>query len=270
MLLTATKTFSAPDHHIPEPTEINHSRPAAPDITFPGPDTSCFPMTPYTVQKGHAYYENYPIAISFRGNGMPFEYNWPFLLRIGLTDNFELRFMGQGITKIAPLGMQGGITGFSPLIIGGKANIWDSLTVMWLPGGGGIEIFVITPIASEKLDMGEALFVNALFKHYFPRHFSLTWNAGVGLSHGEASKNADNAYTMISWAFSKHFSRKFHVCFQGMYTSEQPPMSPKTLFLGIAAESALTKQFCIYGNFNWSYFHNTNPYTLNIGFAVAF
>ncbi len=246
----------------------NHIR-QEPDINFPGPDFANFPNSPFTLPRGRSYVENYFISANFAGNNNPFQYNWPFLLRFGITDSLELRLTGQGFTYVAAINQTARIVGFSPLIFDCKIHFWGKPEDFWVPSVG-LELAILTPLASPALKSGIQFIATALFDHEFPHNFSFEWNAAIGLSHLKKYSKSNNLFVTIKWAAAKDITPKHSVSFQGMYDSKKLHISPQQLLLGLGWQSIVTKRLAVYGNFNWSLFHTINPYLLNIGFTVAF
>lgn len=74
----------------PRPEKQRYTAPE-PDITNPGPDTASFPTSPFTLPKDRIYFENFPIWYELPDQNKDETYQWPYLLRLGLTDfwNFE-------------------------------------------------------------------------------------------------------------------------------------------------------------------------------------
>ena len=52
----------------------------------------------------------------------PAAYLWPYLLRYGLTDDVELRLLGNGVTSVFG---SDPTSGFSPTVIDMKVHLWD-------------------------------------------------------------------------------------------------------------------------------------------------
>lgn len=249
--------------------KLNNTYSDQPDVSNPGPDTANFPTSPFTLPKGRAYVENFPLAIDLQGNKTPQVYNWPFLIRFGIIDDAELRIGSQGITHISATDEQLATNGFSPIILGTKVHAWGTKDLLWIPSCG-IEAYLITTIASKNLKIGTQCVFNLLFNHNFPGDFSFEWNVGFISRPYCVGKTKRDVCGAISWSLHKELVSWFAIFFQGYYITPKQPLYPTQLVLGIGLQSTITKRLCIYGNYNWSFFENTNPDLINVGFTIAF
>ena len=96
-----------------------------PDIRAPGPDSSDFPNSPYTLPRGWNYLEMSPLTYTSSINTIQSQsYSWNYLLRMGLTDRVEFRLFGNGLSwQAAGLG-QPETTGFAPLVFYTKIHFF--------------------------------------------------------------------------------------------------------------------------------------------------
>lgn len=236
------------------------------DITNPGPDTASFPTSPFTLPKGRAYFENFPLYFDLPEN-KKFSYNWPFLMRIGVTNFLEFRLQGQGLSHSRPDTYQKNILGFMPLNIGIKLHIWGTQEWKYMPSTG-IEVYVIPPIASKPFRDKTQFIINSLFNIKLQDSLALEWNIGV-YSRAMPSIQKRNIYTIIEWALTQEITKHINLFFEGLYSSPGYPSYPKTLLLGIGFLRNINKRISIYGSYNWPIFKDSSELA-TLGFALAF
>lgn len=245
-----------------------------PDITNPGPDTASFPTSPFTLPKGRGYFENFPFYIDVlsytcHNNNIEHTYTWPFLLRIAVTDFLEFRITGQGLTHNYADNCQKSLTGFSPLSFGIKTHLWgDQDDWRWAPSAG-IEVYIVTPIASKNLKASTQFIINALFDHRLTDSLVLEWNLGL-YSRGMKPFKKRGSYLLINGSIQQEITKHIGLFVEGLYSTANYPLYPANLILGFGFLSTLTKRICIYGSYNWAVHPNRNPDLANFGFAVAF
>lgn len=121
-----------------------------PNIEDPGPDLGNFPNSAATLKKGRAYIEMAPFSLSKASRSGPAAYNWPFLLRYGVTDALEFRLFGNGLTS--NLG-DNATTGFSPLAFDMKVHLWDDKIEILRPAAS-LEVYIQTDWASSAFRGG--------------------------------------------------------------------------------------------------------------------
>lgn len=247
----------------------NADNPAVPNIYFPGPDTANFPNSPYTLPEGRSYFENYPLSWRFEGPCDQAIYNWFFLLRYGLTNNIEFRFLSHGLTKLYPMEeYQSGI-GFSPLIFGFKFHLFGKEEDLWIPAFG-VECYIQTNIATDFLKEGNLPILNFLFKHHFPHEWFLEWNAGMYGRSIANGINQRNLYGLIEWALEKDIYESFQLFAQGYYATPYKPYLPSELVVGVGSEVNPNRSTSVYGSVNWSLLSTGNPVQFYLGCAFAY
>jgi len=237
-----------------------------PDITKPGPDTPSFPTSPFTLPKGRSYIENFPLYVGLPNNHHVASYQWPFLFRRGLIDCFEFRLMGSGFTTVAHSCGHDRIIGLSPLDIGFKAHIWGSHDMLWVPSVG-VEMYLVTPIASRVLREGIQFIVNSLFNCTFSETCNLECNLCLFSSRLPIKRHA--IFGLVEWALQKEIMERLEIFFEGAYTTPKSPFYEKKLLLGFGFQHAINKRISIYGSYIWSLFKSDQD-NINLGFAVAF
>jgi hypothetical protein len=121
-----------------------------PNIREPGPDLGDFPNSAYTLPRGRAYIEQCPLTLAAADRFTPSAYAWPFLLRVGLTDDVEFRLMSAGLTSV---GGPQPTTGFSPLIFDLKVHLWDE-QMDWLLPAVALEVYIQSEWGSQAFNGG--------------------------------------------------------------------------------------------------------------------
>lgn len=169
----ASDWFSVPLESV-KPIEIQTvASTSAPNIADPGPDMGDFPNSSFTLPKGRIYIESAPFTYAGADSKNAAAYNWPYLFRYGVTDDVELRFIGNGLTTVYDAEP---VSGIAPLIIDTKIHLWD--------GNGGLipassfEAYLVTPWGSSAFDGGWQPSLNMNFDLAITDKTNLEWSIG--------------------------------------------------------------------------------------------
>jgi len=241
------------------------------DIASPGPDTANFPNSPFTLPKGRSYIETAPGTYSLPGSdGTPGIWSWPFMMRTGLTDACELRIIGQGPTVVAASGPDPGYDGFAPLAFDLKVHLWGDQEMLWWPSVG-VELYVVTGIASRPFQVGTEPAMELLFDHRLPGDWLLEWNVGV---YGFGGPGIPTALSLpdlgMQWALQKQVTPRFAAFAQGFYNAAGIPFFPSDLVVGMGCQWNLTQRLAVYTSYNWSVDGEGSPSGGISGFAYAY
>jgi hypothetical protein len=241
------------------------------DIASPGPDTANFPNSPFTLPKGRSYIETAPGTYSLPGSdGTPGTWSWPFMMRTGLTDSCELRLIGQGPTVVAASGPEPGYDGFAPLAFDLKVHLWGDQEMLWWPAVG-VELYVVTGIASQSLQVGTEPAMELLFDHRLPGDWLLEWNVGV---YGFGGPGIPTALSLpdlgMQWALQKQVTPRFAAFAQGFYNAAGIPFFPSDLVVGMGCQWNVTQRLAVYTSYNWSVDGEGSPSGGISGFAYAY
>jgi Putative MetA-pathway of phenol degradation len=242
------------------------SKPATrPDIREPGPDTANFPNSPHTLPQGRAYIEVSPVFISGPSRGSPPTYNAEFLLRYGLTDRVELRLFGNGPTfETGPLGANG----LGPIAYDLKTNLWKENKDFHIPAVG-LEVFLLTPSGSKKLNQGTQPSITLLFAHTLPYDIILEWNVGLV---GDPSPN--NNFSAIepaaAWAFEREIFKDFYFYLQGYFNGPTLPRYGDGVELGGGVRWTLTDRLALWASYNGGVSKEAPTTLFYLGGAMAF
>jgi hypothetical protein len=241
------------------------------DIASPGPDTANFPNSPFTLPKGRSYIETAPGTYSLPGSdGTPGTWSWPFMMRTGLTDSCELRLIGQGPTVVAASGPDPGYDGFAPLAFDLKVHLWGDQEMFWWPAVG-VEVFVVTGLASQPFQVGTEPAMELLFDHRLPGDWLLEWNVGV---YGFGGPGIPTALSLpdlgMQWALQKQITPRFAAFAQGFYNAAGIPFFPSDLVVGMGCQWNVTQRLAVYTSYNWSVDGEGSPSGGISGFAYAY
>jgi hypothetical protein len=248
------------------------------NIRFPGPDTSNFPNSAYTLPKGRFYLESSPLTLYGPTTQSAPQYNWEFLARYGLTDNLELRLFSNGFTA---LGRPAYTTGFSPLAFDLKMHFWEENRRYHLPAMG-VEIYLTTDFGSPRLNTGVQPAISLLFDQVLPGDFLLEYNFGIA---GNPLADGLNDYQFaFQWAVEHTlFSDDFVVFTHGFFNNSALPRLPSsdaaildintnpptTVVVGGGARWTLNDRWCLFGSYNAGLTPSSPTTLAYVGFAVA-
>ncbi len=236
-----------------------------PDIRDPSPDTSSFPNSPFTLPQGRAYIESSPVFISGPSRGTPATYNAEFLIRYGLTDRVELRLFSNGPTFEKG---RGAANGMAPLAWDIKTNLWKENKKYHIPAVG-LEVFLLTPSGSPKINQGTQPSINLLFAHTLPFDISLLWNVGLV---GDPSPN--NNFSAIepaaAWAFEREIFTNFSGFLQGYFNGPTLPRFGDGVELGGGVKWTVTRRFALWASYNGGVSKEAPTTIFYMGGAMAF
>lgn len=240
-------------------------------IASPGPDTANFPNSPFTLPKGRSYIEAVPGTFSLPGSdGTPGTWSWPFMMRTGLTDSCELRLISQGPTVVGATGSEPGYDGFAPLAFDLKVHLWGEKETLWWPAVG-VEMFILTGIASKPFLLGTEPAMELLFDHRLPGDWLIEWNIGC---YGVGGPGIPVALSLpdlgMQWALQKQVTPAFAGFVHGFYNAAGIPFFPSDLVVGMGCQWNVTQRLAVYASYNWSVDGTGSPSGGISGFAYAY
>ena len=243
---------------------------AEPDIREPGPDSSDFPNSPYTLPRGWNYLETSPVNYTSSVNTLQTEtYNWNYLLRMGLTDRVEFRLYGNGLSwQAAGLG-QPESTGFSPLVFDTKIHLFDENRELFIPATG-LEVYVQTPWGSPAFDSGTQPGIMLLFLNTLPWGWEVNWNVGLVGDQAAADVGAVRFTDAVQWSFTKGVTERFAIFLQGFKNQAALPRVANQTVLGGGMVLNLNRRFTVFGSYNAATDKAGPASTYYIGGAGAF
>jgi hypothetical protein len=147
-------------------------------IREPGPDTSDFPNSPYTLPAGRFYVEMTPFTWTGQTSTNPSAYNFQALYRYGLTDYWEFRVYTQGLQVNMETGQTPQYVGFNPITFDMKIHLQEEIKEWFIPALG-LEAFIQTDFGSKELSNGVQPGLSLLANHSIGEKWNLNWNVGL-------------------------------------------------------------------------------------------
>jgi hypothetical protein len=225
------------------------------DITDPGPDTSNFPNSPYTLPKGRIYIESSPGSFYGKSRVSAAQYNWEFLLRYGLTDNLEVRLFSSGFSSTIG---QKQTTGFAPLAFDLKFHLWDEIREKHVPAAG-VEMYILTPFGSPYFNGGTQPSLALNLNHSLPFDVLLEHNFGLtGLEDTFGGAVYEFSY---QWSLQRQVFKDFAVFTHGFLNAAALPrlpifqrdihtFRPNAVVVGGGCQWNLSKRLAVFGSYN--------------------
>ncbi|MEI7698967.1 MAG: transporter [Planctomycetia bacterium] len=236
--------------------------PSEPDISDPGPDMGNYPNSAYTLRQGRIYVESAPFGYQTGNAQGPAAWNWPFLLRYGLTDDVELRLTGNGLTSLQ--NPSDGKTGFAPLILDTKVHLWDEQMDRFIPAAG-LEVSVQTNLGSKELQVGVQPSLNLNLD------FPLTDETNVEMTLGYTGVQADVEVNQCSfqWAVEQQVTNPLQLFVHGYYLAPAGSLDFSHV-IGAGGFYQLSKSMTLFTSANAAIDHNSPPFSTQLGLAFAF
>lgn len=147
-------------------------------IREPGPDTSDFPNSPYTLPAGRFYVELTPFTWTGQTASNPSAYNFQGLYRYGVTDYWEFRLYTQGLQVNMATGETPQYVGFNPVTFDMKVHLQEEIKEWFIPALG-LEAYIQTNFGSKELSNGIQPGLSLLAYHSIGEKWSLNWNVGL-------------------------------------------------------------------------------------------
>lgn len=249
-------------------------------IRNPGPDLANFPNSAYTIERGHVYLEMQPVQINGPTNAQAYNYSFGYLLRMGLTDRTEFRLYSNGITYESAfrgnastgVGPTPAATGWSPLFVDFKVNLWEQRIRSLIPAMG-IEAFMSTETGSQAFRTGVTYGINLLFDYNFGSGWNLEWNLGVQPSDANVPNLPDAVLPQFNaqWSLQRALTENLAVYTHGYYNGAALPQFGGHTVVGLGAIYFLDQRWSVWGDYNLGTDKANGPaFTYNIGFAYAY
>ena len=231
-------------------------------IKDPGPDLANFPNSAFTLPKGRAYAELAPVNYGSRTRGgTPSQYSAGYLLRYGLTDDIELRWLSQGYTWTR--GAEG-TSGMGPQIADVKFHLFDENKEAWTPAFG-IEVALQTNWAKSAFRGGVQPSLSLNFDQTLPQDIAFEYNVGVTTQDSDAGKR--QYQLALSWAFQREIVDDVAVFVNGFTNTGQGASSSA---VGGGLQWIPAKRLAVFTNVSAGLTDITPKFSVLAGFAVAF
>lgn len=257
-----------------------------PDITEPGPDMGDYPNSAFTLPKGRAYVEFAPLTLQTADKFNAASYNFPFLLRYGITDDVEIRLISSGLASVFDQGNT--VSGFTPLIIDTKIHLWDDQMERYIPAAslevyvqttlgtpafqGGVEPsinlnldFPITKKTNVEMTFGYTGVQDALFvfggERFIPR-----FSHEVPVIHRE---NLNVNQFSYQWAVEHQLTDDLQIFIHGYFNGPVYLQSGPGKVIGTGWFYKVTQQIMLFSSYNFGLDSSSPPFSTQLGMAFA-
>lgn len=248
-----------------------------PDVKTPGPDLGNFPNGAFTLPKGRSYLEMAPLTWETASTTNPSRYYWPYLLRYGVTDDLEMRLMGDGLQSIfgsAP------ITGFSPITFDMKVHLWDDQKEVLVPAAS-LEVSLKTDWGTPAFSGGYQPSINMNFDFPITESIELEWTIGytgiqnpVNVAPSPSSPNGQSLQLSehqfsFQWAIQKELCEEFQVFVHGFYNGAIKLEPAEGTMAGVGFFWYLSKSLVMFSSCNAGLSPSAPPLMAQWGFTWA-
>lgn len=233
---------------------------AEPSIKNPGADMANYPNGSFTLPEGSAYAEISVANFSGKSQYSSEQYNAGYLLRYGLTDNFELRLMSNGYTYVNDDAKTQGI---SPQMFDIKWHLLDENEASMLPSVA-VEFGVQTDWGSPAFKGGTLPSLGLNFDHSLP--FDVALNYSVGFVSQIDDNNRKEYQLALSWAFQREVIEDVAVFVNG-YTNTATGLT--TSAIGGGGQWTPTERLALFTNITAGLTDSTPSVYGLLGFAIA-
>ena len=240
----------------------------------PGPDSTDFPNSPYTLPAGRFYVELTPFTWTGQTTSSPASYSFQMLYRYGVTDNWEFRLYTNGLqVDMAGQGKSQAV-GFSPVVFDMKIHLQDEVKEWFLPALG-LEVQIQTEFGSARLSDGVQPNMNLLATHSLGEKWAFNWN--VGIEGGLGEENAIYYQTAYQWSIVRELPKNISLYVHGYMNDAALPRfgvpgvdTGNALVVGGGFQWEIFERFSFWGSANAG-LNRTAPDTLfYMGSAFAF
>lgn len=261
--------------------------PSEPDIAKPGPDMGDYPNSAFTLPKGRAYVEFAPFTYQTADANNPASYNWPFMLRYGITDNVEFRLIGSGLTAVYPPGDT--TIGFAPLILDTKVHLWNDKMDMLIPAAS-LEVYIQTNWGSPAFQGGVQPSLNLNLDFPFTQKTNVEMTFGytgvqdaVGVLTGTRfiprfnhkvpiihRENLNVNQFSYQWAIEHQVTTQLQVFLHGYYNGPVLFQSGPGSVVGVGYFYQLSSRSTLFNSYNAAIDQTAAPFSTQLGMAFAF
>jgi hypothetical protein len=243
-------------------THAADTAPTSPSIRTPGPDLANFPNSAFTLPQGQSYIELAPFNFSRRSaDGSPTQFGAGYLLRYGLTNDFELRLLSDGYTVERG---SGGSSGMSPQVLDFKWHVCDENREAHLPAFG-VEFALQTNWAKRAFRGGTQPALSLNFDQTLPLDIAFEYNVGVFSQNSDEGKR--QAQAALSWALQKEVVSDIAFFVNGYTNTGQ---GRPTSAVGAGLQWTPTSRLALFSNLSGGLTQATSKFSALVGFAVAF
>ena len=258
-----------------------------PDIAKPGPDMGDYPNSAFTLPKGRVYVESAPFTYQTTDANNAASYSWPFMLRIGLTDDVEFRLIGSGLTAVYEPGQR--VMGFSPLALDTKVHLWND-RMQWMIPAMSLEVILQTEWGSSEFQGGVQPSINLNMDFPFTEktnvemtfgysgvqdavnvltgtRFIPKYNRRIPVLHQE---NLDVNQFSFQWAIEHQLTDRFQVFLHGYYNGPILLQSGPGHVVGAGYFYQFSDRAMLFNSYNAGIDKSAPPFSTQLGLALAF
>ena len=229
-------------------------------IKDPGPDLANFPNSAFTLPKGRAYIELGPTYSGKDRAGSASEYSTGYLLRYGLTDDVELRWLSDGYTWRRGAEKNSGISTQTADV---KWHLFDENKQAFTPAMG-IEVAVQTNWGKSAFRERVLPAVSLNFDQTLPQDIAFEYNIGMSTQEEEGDRQYQLA---LSWAFQRDVVDDVAVFVNGFTNTGE---GSSTSAIGGGLQWVPAKRMAVFTNVSAGLTDKTPKLSVLAGFAVAF
>lgn len=255
-----------------------------PNIADPGPDMGDFPNSAFTLPRGKVYIESAPLTMITGDSFGPAAYLWPYLLRYGVTDDLELRLLGNGLTSVFG---SDPTTGFSPTVIDLKVHLWDG-NERFIPASS-LEVYLLTPWGSPAFQGGWQPSLNMNFDLPVGEKTNIETTVGysgvldaLDVNTGERVKprfhhfvsgrhqrGANEYLVSFQWAVSRTITERLQLFLHGYFNGSLLLQQGTGKVIGVGGQYQLSDRWMTFGSCNAGLDDAVAPFSAQWGFAWA-
>lgn len=244
-----------------------------------------FPNSSFTLPKGRCYVEVAPFTLLNADRNTPSTYFAPFLLRYGVTDDLEFRIFANGMVHV--FGNQP-VTGFSPLALDFKVNLWDDKAEWFLPASS-LEVYLQTTWGSPQFNGGWQPSLNMNFDLPLTATTNLEWTIGftgvqdaVNIVTGETfiprlhvlvptihQANLNINQFSLQWALEQDVTDRLQVFFHGFFNGAIQFQQGSGVMVGGGLFWKFSPRLMGFGSINSGLSPVLPSVAAQLGFAVA-
>ena len=239
------------------------------------------PTAPITIPRNAVQFELAPVTLSGPTDNNGPNYSTQYLLRYGLTDRLELRMFGLGFFEVFHSSQR--TTGFAPLAVDMKTNLWRESKNHWIPAAG-LEVYLQTEFGSPALRSGLQPSMSLLFDQTLPFGVNFEWNVGVNGAQKPFTLKHDLPNGPINhyhgpeqealefnaqWALQRRFFKKLDIFVHGFFNGAAIPNLADGVEIGGGAVYLASNRITLFGSYNAGVTIDAATTFFLLGFAYA-
>lgn len=257
-----------------------------PDVTEPGPDMGDYPNSAYTLPQGRIYVEFAPLTLQTADRFNSASYNFPFLLRYGITDDVELRLISSGLASVFDPGNT--VSGFTPLIIDTKIHLWDDQIERFIPAAS-LEVYVQTTLGTPTFQGGVEPSINLNLDFPVTKKTNIEMTFGyTGVQDSLFVFSGERFISRFSheipivhranlninqfsyqWAVERQMTDNLQVFLHGYFNGPVYLQSGPGKVIGAGWFYKASQRIMLFGSYNFGLDSSSPPFSTQLGMAFA-